>query len=63
MSLAGGSADPNLNALLANVLKWAKDSDVPKENIEKAIARVSPLAHIRLNCRTLSGDRAFNKCY
>ena len=63
MSLAGRSADPYLNALLANVLKWAKDSDVPKENIEKAIARVSISAHIRLNCRILSEVRAFDKCY
>lgn len=39
-SVAGGSADPNMNTVLANILKKAKISGVPKDNIEKAIARV-----------------------
>ncbi|KAF5358259.1 hypothetical protein D9756_001862 [Leucocoprinus leucothites] len=36
---SGGSADPNLNSHLAAVIKKAKDQDVPKDNIERAIER------------------------
>ncbi|KXN82522.1 hypothetical protein AN958_02373 [Leucoagaricus sp. SymC.cos] len=36
---SGGSADPNLNSQLAAVIKKAKDQDVPKDNIERAIER------------------------
>ncbi|KAJ3572492.1 hypothetical protein NP233_g3045 [Leucocoprinus birnbaumii] len=35
----GGSADPNLNSSLAAVIKKAKEQDVPKDNIERAIER------------------------
>lgn len=43
-SLGGGSADPNLNVQLATVIRKAKDQDVPKDNIERAIERVrSPM--------------------
>ncbi|KAG6821156.1 hypothetical protein H0H93_005376 [Arthromyces matolae] len=35
----GGSTDPLKNLQLAAVLKRAKDMDVPKENIEKALAK------------------------
>lgn len=38
---AGGSADPNKNLQLAAVLKRAREIDLPKENIEKALAKVS----------------------
>lgn len=38
---AGGSPDPAMNATLATVLKKAKAAGVPKENIERAFARVS----------------------
>lgn len=38
---AGGSADPAINNALANVLRAAKAAGVPKDNIERAIARVS----------------------
>ncbi|KAG6813355.1 hypothetical protein H0H92_011903 [Tricholoma furcatifolium] len=37
----GGSTDPAKNVQLATVLKRAKDMDVPKENIEKALAKAS----------------------
>ncbi|KAG6920006.1 hypothetical protein DXG01_013355 [Tephrocybe rancida] len=37
----GGSTDPLKNLHLAAVLKRAKDMDVPKENIEKALAKAS----------------------
>ncbi|PPQ68973.1 hypothetical protein CVT24_000362 [Panaeolus cyanescens] len=37
----GGSADPSKNVQLATALKKAKEQGVPKENIEKALARVA----------------------
>ncbi|KII85141.1 hypothetical protein PLICRDRAFT_166690 [Plicaturopsis crispa FD-325 SS-3] len=37
----GGSADPGLNSALAAVLKNAKSVGVPKDNIEKALAKAS----------------------
>ncbi|KAL5529156.1 hypothetical protein ACEPAG_5130 [Sanghuangporus baumii] len=37
----GGSADPAANNTLANMLKAAKAAGVPRENIEKAIARAT----------------------
>ncbi|KAF8162981.1 transcriptional regulator TACO1-like protein [Crassisporium funariophilum] len=37
---AGGSTDPQKNAQLAAALKKAKEQGVPKENIEKTLARV-----------------------
>ncbi|KAG5728301.1 UPF0082 protein C8D2.12c [Termitomyces sp. T112] len=37
----GGSTDPLKNVQLATVLKRAKDMNVPKENIEKALAKAS----------------------
>ncbi|KAF8803542.1 YebC-like protein, partial [Phlegmacium glaucopus] len=37
--LGGGSIDPKTNLHLAAALKKAKDQGVPKENIEKAIAK------------------------
>ncbi|KAG6831480.1 hypothetical protein H0H87_005047 [Tephrocybe sp. NHM501043] len=40
-SSEGGSTDPLKNLHLAAVLKRAKDMDVPKENIEKALAKAS----------------------
>ncbi|KAG6884503.1 hypothetical protein C0993_010526 [Termitomyces sp. T159_Od127] len=36
----GGSTDPLKNLQLAAVLKRAKEMNVPKENIEKALAKV-----------------------
>jgi len=44
--LVGGSADPEKNASLAAVLKRVKSQNVPKENVEKALAKV----HIEENC-------------
>jgi Transcriptional regulator len=41
VSADGGSIDPSKNLQLATVLKWAKEQNVPKENIEKALAKVS----------------------
>ena len=41
--VAGGSPDPAMNATLATVLKKAKADGVPKENIDKALARVNAL--------------------
>jgi len=38
--VVGGSTDPTKNPLLATVLKWAREQDVPKENIEKALVKV-----------------------
>ncbi|KAF9466399.1 YebC-like protein [Collybia nuda] len=38
---SGGSADPNKNLQLAAILKRAKEQDIPKENIEKALAKAS----------------------
>ncbi|KAF9448352.1 YebC-like protein [Macrolepiota fuliginosa MF-IS2] len=35
----GGSADPGLNAQLSGVIKKAREQDVPKDNIERAIER------------------------
>lgn len=40
---AGGSGDPVKNTTLANVLKAAKASGVPRDNIERAISRVRGL--------------------
>ncbi|KNZ75410.1 UPF0082 protein C8D2.12c, partial [Termitomyces sp. J132] len=40
-STEGGSTDPLKNVQLATVLKRAKDMNVPKENIEKALAKAS----------------------
>ena len=40
MYTAGGSADPNVNIQLSTILKKYKEQGVPKENIEKALARV-----------------------
>ncbi|KAF9036729.1 transcriptional regulator TACO1-like protein [Panaeolus papilionaceus] len=37
----GGSADPSKNMQLAAALKKAKEQGVPKENIEKALARAT----------------------
>ncbi|KAF8633699.1 hypothetical protein AX17_004357 [Amanita inopinata Kibby_2008] len=36
-----GSADPAINLQLAAVLKRAKEQDVPKDNIEKALAKAT----------------------
>lgn len=36
----GGSADPIQNLQLAGALKRARDQGIPKENIEKALAKV-----------------------
>jgi transcriptional/translational regulatory protein YebC/TACO1 len=38
--VAGGSTDPENNTALATVLRAAKASAVPKENIERALAKV-----------------------
>lgn len=43
LSVEGGSADPIKNILLAATLKWAKEQDIPKGNIEKALAKVRHL--------------------
>ncbi|KAF8892629.1 transcriptional regulator-domain-containing protein [Infundibulicybe gibba] len=37
----GGSADPVKNLALAAAIRWAKEQDVPKENIEKALAKAT----------------------
>ncbi|EGN96005.1 hypothetical protein SERLA73DRAFT_185492 [Serpula lacrymans var. lacrymans S7.3] len=37
----GGSANPEQNSALASVIRKAKDSGVPKENIETALAKAS----------------------
>ncbi|EPQ58454.1 YebC-like protein [Gloeophyllum trabeum ATCC 11539] len=39
--IGGGSTDPEKNASLAAVLKAAKANGVPKDNVEKALARAS----------------------
>lgn len=39
--MGGGSIDPKTNLQLAAALKKAKDQGVPRENIEKAIAKVT----------------------
>ena len=41
--LAGGSLNPEENSLLATAIRRAKDTGVPKENVESALARVSGL--------------------
>ena len=38
--VAGGSADPNVNAALAAVLRATKSSGVPRANIENALKKV-----------------------
>jgi len=35
----GGSTDPNLNLQLASVLRRAKEQGIPKDNIERALAK------------------------
>jgi transcriptional/translational regulatory protein YebC/TACO1 len=40
LSIEGGSTDPEKNTMLAASLKTAKVSGVPKENIERALAKV-----------------------
>lgn len=45
----GGSADPLKNLALAVALKRAKEQDVPKENIEKAIAKVCSIHGTRVS--------------
>lgn len=37
--------DPTKNLQLAAVLRRAREMDVPKENIEKALAKVCPAMH------------------
>ncbi|KAK2460542.1 hypothetical protein APHAL10511_007012 [Amanita phalloides] len=37
----GGSVDPNLNLHLASALKRAKEQHVPKENVERALAKAT----------------------
>jgi hypothetical protein len=37
---AGGSPDPDKNAQLATVVKKYKEQGVPKDNIERALAKV-----------------------
>ena len=49
-NVAGGSADPALNTSLFNVLRKAKVAGVPKENIEKAIVRVSDATFRDMEC-------------
>ena len=39
----GGSADPDINATLAAVVRRAKTQGVPKDNIENALKRVCSL--------------------
>lgn len=48
LSVDGGSTDPVRNLQLAAALKWAKEQDVPKENIEKALAKVLSMLTIGL---------------
>ena len=43
--MGGGSIDPKTNLMLAAALKKAKDQGVPKENIEKAIAKVNKVSN------------------
>jgi hypothetical protein len=38
--IAGGSTNPEENGLLATVIRRVKDAGVPKENVEKALAKV-----------------------
>jgi len=38
--IAGGSADPSVNAALAVILRTAKSSGVPRANIENALKKV-----------------------
>jgi len=38
---SGGSADPGLNFQLAAVLKRAKEQDIPKFNIERALSKAT----------------------
>jgi len=38
--IAGGSADPGVNAALAAALRAAKSSGVPRVNIENALKKV-----------------------
>lgn len=61
---AGGSADPGKNVHLATIVKKYKDGGVPRENLEKALAKVGHrmLYGISLDlnhCRTgqLEGER------
>lgn len=42
-TVGGGSIDPKTNSQLAAAVKKAKDQGVPRENIEKAIAKVKTL--------------------
>lgn len=57
-SVAGGSADPNINAALAAALRAAKSSGVPKANIENALKKVrdpmrDPYLVRRINTRII----------
>ena len=40
VTVAGGSADPSVNAALAAVLRAAKSAGVPRSNIENALKKV-----------------------
>lgn len=44
----GGSTDPSLNLQLASVLSRAKEQDVPKDNIERALAKACFIEFQRL---------------
>jgi hypothetical protein len=44
----GGSTDPDKNSALAQALRRAREQDVPKENIGKALAKVSQNYHLPL---------------
>lgn len=52
--VGGGSADPNKNLQLAAVLKRAKEQDIPKENIEKALAKVRVPYGYSVTCNPLT---------
>lgn len=47
----GGTIDPEKNTALAAVLKAAKVSGVPKDNIERALTKVCTLRLIFPACR------------
>lgn len=50
----GGSADPEVNHQLEAVLKKVREQGVPKDNIEKALAKVRAQLAIVPNCEGYS---------
>lgn len=63
VTAAGGSTNPDTNALLYNALKKARENGVPKANIENALAKVlfvPSIMLLSLDSQNFTGERRQN---